>query len=115
MAKYLQGIITKIWRRFYREYTTSLRERMLYEKIKRANTDLEVNDIVIIEDDNVQRRVKWEKGRVDELIYGRDGVVRGAMLETITNGEKIIIRRSLQRLVPLEVTENSFDFWCPDD
>ena len=114
-ATYLQTLIEKIWKRFYHEYTTALRERMLYDKTKRSESKLKINDVVIIKDDKLLSRSKWKRGRVDELIIGRDGVVRGAMLETVTNGKNTKIRRSLQRSVPLEVTENSLSFWTPDD
>ena len=87
----------------------------MYDKTKRDGTELKMNDIVIIKDDKINPRIRWKKGRVTELIPGRDGIVRGAMLETITNGKKVVIRRALQRLVPLEVTENSFKYWCPGD
>ena len=66
---------------------------------------------MIIKDDDRKPRIKWKKGRVNELIYGRDGIVRGAMIKTITNGKAITIRRSLQRLIPLEVNESAIKFW----
>ena len=114
-SRYLKNLIDKVWRRFFKEYITSLRERIMYDRTKRDETELKLNDIVIIRDDKINPRISWKKGRVTELIHGRDGVVRGALLETITNGKKIVTRRALQRLIPLEVTENSFKYWCPGD
>ena len=46
-------------------------------------------------------------GRITELIQGRDGKVRAAKVEVPTELGKIILSRSLQHLIPLELKCNS--------
>ena len=51
-------------------------------------------------------RLSWQKGKVEKLIYGHDNLVRGADVRVYQDklGETIVIRRPLQLLVPLKVT-----------
>ena len=51
-------------------------------------------------------RLPWRKGKVEKLIYGDDNLVRGADVCVYHDnlGKTIVIRRPLQLLVPLEVT-----------
>ena len=51
-------------------------------------------------------RLSWQKGKVEKLIYGDDNLVRGADVCVYQDklGKTIVIRRPLQLLVPLEVT-----------
>ena len=48
-----------------------------------------------------------EAWTVKSLIKGRDNIVRGAVLTSSTNGKLIDISRPLQKLIPLEVCDNS--------
>ena len=102
--------IEQFWKRFYNEYTLALRERLLYDKTKRDNSNLAIGDVVVIKDDKRVPRTKWKHGRVESLLIGRDGIVRGAVLRTYQeNGKTILIKRALQRLIPLEITNNQLD------
>ena len=57
-----------------------------------------VGDVVIIHDDN-QPRGMWNLGRVEELLVGNDGEVRGAVLRMAGQGRKAKhLRRPVQRL-----------------
>ena len=58
---------------------------------------------MIIQDDNT-RRVQWKLGKVESLIEGKDGAVRGAVVLKITtkHGRSILLRRPIQKLYPLE-------------
>ena len=78
----------------------------MYDKTKRSNEKLVIGDVVVIKDDKINPRSKWKRGRVNQLLTGRDGVIRGAILDIYKNGVKTQIRGSLQRLVPLEVTND---------
>ena len=40
---------------------------------------------------------------MEEVIRGRDGVVRGAKVRVITKGKPVVINRPVQKLYPLEV------------
>ena len=82
----------------------------MYDKTKRDNSNLAIGDVVVIKDDKLVPRTKWKHGRVESLLIGRDGIVRGAVLRTYQeNGKTILIKRALQRLIPLEITNNQLD------
>ena len=49
------------------------------------------------------KRMEWKKGEVEELIYGHDSKVRGALLKVGQKGKVSYIKQPLQRIVPLEV------------
>ena len=48
-------------------------------------------------------RSRWKLGRVDRLIEGKDGVVRGAVLKVVTNDRVYTVERPLQKLCLLEL------------
>ena len=60
---------------------------------------LQVGDVTIIKSDE-RNRNKWKLGIVEELIAGRDGVVRVAKLRA----GKSHLERAVQHLYPLELT-----------
>ena len=60
---------------------------------------LQVGDVTIIKSDE-RNRNKWKLGIVEELIAGRDGVVRVAKL----GAGKSHLERAVQHLYPLELT-----------
>ena len=53
---------------------------MLYDKEKRAVPNVVVGDVVMIVAENV-KPVHWKKGRIIEVISGRDGMIRGVKLQ----------------------------------
>ena len=98
--KYLQTCKDRHWKRWKKEYLSSLRE---YHKITGSKTtSIAIGDIVLVQDDN-QPRNMWKLGRVTQVIQGRDGVIRGATLKTVTHGNIYEIDRPLQKLYPLEL------------
>ena len=94
-VKYIRLLLSHFWRRFYNEYTVAIRERMMYEKIKRSSDKLDIGDVVVIKDNTTTPRSKWKHGRVKSLIKGRDNIVRGAALTSPRNGKLIDISRPL--------------------
>ena len=42
--------------------------------------ELRSNDVVLIQDDKITLRTNWGRGKVEELIVGRDSKIRGAVL-----------------------------------
>ena len=101
-----------IQKRFSKEYLSELHQHHLYTRGK-GNYDefckLLLGDVVLIGDDSLKRNL-WKKGKVEKLIVGKDGKVRGALLK-VSLGEKVLfIQRPLQRLIPLEVlSENKLN------
>ena len=72
--------------------------------VQKKDPDIRIGDVVLIGDKKV-KRCKWKLGKVIELVKGRDGVVRGAVLET----EKERQSRPLQKLNTLEVRKQSIE------
>ena len=59
---------------------------------------------MIMKDDHMTHNW-WKLGRVIELIKGRDNQVRGARVQVMSTDKKTsILCRSIQHLVPIEVT-----------
>ena len=70
----------------------------------KAQCGLKIGDVVIIRDDKVKSRNSWRLGRVESLVIGQDGHVRGANLLTRSEeGRRTTMSRPIQKLIPLEV------------
>jgi hypothetical protein len=64
-----------------------------------ANDQLKHGEVVLIKDDKTPR-LNWRLARVDQLIPGRDGRVRSAILR-LSDGKHL--RRAIEHICPLEV------------
>ena len=95
-------MLNHFWRRWCKEYLSSLREYQRVTSGKRSSK-IQVNDIVIIYDENQPRHL-WRLGNVEKLITGDDGNSRGAEVKCGKTG--VTIRRPVNKLYPL-VTNNS--------
>ncbi|XP_046864650.1 uncharacterized protein LOC124459173 [Xenia sp. Carnegie-2017] len=82
--KHLSTILEHFWSRWKREYLTNLRE---FHKGK--------------------KRGEWKTGVIQELICGKDKVVRGARVCVMTNGRRQVLNRAIQHLYPVEVKDES--------
>ena len=80
------------------EYLTSLRE--YHRTTGKNDKSVRVGDIVLVHNDS--NRIKWKLAIVRELISGRDGLVRSAVIKT----ENGITNRPIVKLFPLEVRNN---------
>ena len=101
--RHLLGQFTRRWRI---EYLTSLREQVAKgSSVRDANAKLKVGDIVILKNDSVARAF-WKLAKVEELLPGRDGTVRSAVITvprgTSSNSNQRL-RRPIQHLIPTEV------------
>ena len=92
---YCQSILNDFWKRWRREYLTSLRERMTL--CKNSNNLIKPGQIVLIHDDCP--RVSWKMGKISELLPSDDNVVRSVSLIT----QKGVLYRPVNKLYPLEV------------
>ena len=59
-------------------------------------------DVVLIYDAN-EKRGFWKPGIVQDIIVGKDGVVRGASVRKMGRGKPETLNRPLQKLFPLEI------------
>ena len=104
--KYLLTIIEHYWNRFRHVYFFELRQQHLYRKPKDANNEMKltVGDTVLICDDKKVPRSLWSMGRIEKLIRGNDGKIRGVDLKVMSKGGKASqISRPLQKIIPFEI------------
>ena len=79
---------------------TDLRE---FHKLKGTiPAQISIGDVVLIYEENAKRGF-WKTGIVQDIIVGKDGVVRGASVRKIGSGKPEILNRPLQKLFPLEI------------
>ena len=97
---YLTRILSLFWNRWKKEYLVGLREAHKSGKHKSSNIDK--GDVVLVQDENMKRGM-WKIAIVEDLIVGKDDVVRGAKVRKAGRGKPDFICRPLQRLYPLEI------------
>lgn len=83
------AIAQDFWRRWSKEYLTSLQGKT---KWKTKGTNLSIDDIVPIQDNNLPP-LKWELGKVIETYVGKDGNVRVVTLKTLNGTLKQAINK----------------------
>lgn len=97
------GQFTCRWRN---EYLTSLREQAAKgSKTSNVNAKFKVGDIIILKNDSVPRAF-WKLARVEELLNGRVGFVRTAIVSVLRGtscNSNQRLRRPIQHLIPTEV------------
>ncbi|XP_046857689.1 LOW QUALITY PROTEIN: uncharacterized protein LOC124451107 [Xenia sp. Carnegie-2017] len=93
-----EGYCKKRWRK---EYLVDLRE---FHKQDKDNTNRAVQrgDVITVYEDNVKRG-SWKTGVIEELVVGKDGVVRGAKVRLVRNGKVVHLNRLVQKLFPTEL------------
>ena len=96
-ARLQTAVLTDFKKRWRHEYLTSLRE---HHKASGENQQtVRKGDVVIVHDDNP--RATWKMAVVDELLVGKDKLVRAANIRTSTG----ITSRPITKLYPIEVNE----------
>jgi len=102
---YLSRKLTHFWNRWSKEYLVDLRE---FHKIKDAKVSkIAKGDVVLVQEENMKRGC-WKTGVIEELIKGRDGVVRGAKVRRAGRKNETI-NRSVLKLIPLEIACSGYD------
>lgn len=74
----VQRIVRDFWRRWNKEYLTSLQDRSKWNSEK---SNLDIDDIVLIQDNNMPP-MKWKLGREIRTHAGTDNKVRVVSLKT---------------------------------
>ena len=98
----LDTMLNHFWNRWRKEYVTSLRDTLNTAKQKHS-TQIDEGDVVIIYD-NKQPRHLWKIGKIDKIIDGRDGRIRGAEVKVGKSG--YTITRPVNRLYPIVKAAN---------
>ena len=109
-ARCVQRTIQLFWGKCY---LAELREHHMYQNKRNTRSDdklFNVNDVVLVKGDILTPRNSWRIVRVDSLVVGRDGNVRGGVLSAVSkNGKRTkLTRPKLQKLIPLEVNSSYF-------
>lgn len=76
----LQQMTQHLWDRWHEEYLTTLINRTKWLTEKR---NFQVGDLVVVKEDNVPP-MRWKLGRVQEVLPGKDELVRSVVIRTAT-------------------------------
>ena len=104
-VKYIGAVLQYFYNRFYVEYSAAHRERSLYSKTKTSDQLLTKNDIVVIREAKSVPRLLWEKRKIGNFLYGKDGYVRSVLVKLQNNKRYkfTFVNRPGPKIVPLEV------------
>ena len=93
----LETMLAHFWKRWRKEYVTSLREqqRTLFKGHSRK---IQTGDVVIVFDEKCPRHL-WRTGKVEKLLESSDGEVRAA--EVKLGRTNMLIKRPVNKLYPL--------------
>ena len=105
--KHLDLVLKHFWNRWRREYLSELREHHLGKKTTQSRV-IKQGDVVCVHEDRLPRQ-RWRLGTVQELIHGRDNLVRAAVVRLVSEGRTTEIKRPVQRLYPVEVSNGGRD------
>ena len=104
--RYHRTLLKQFAKQWRSEYLTSLLETARATSGAESRV-VDVGDMVILKSDQTSRSF-WKVAKVEELIPGKDDVVRSARVCIINDGGKrTILRRPVQHLIPLEVRSQS--------
>ncbi|XP_065065262.1 uncharacterized protein LOC135691349 isoform X2 [Rhopilema esculentum] len=94
---HLTRLLNHFWNRWKKEYLVNLRES--HKMVSNKQQVIRTGDIVLVQDDNLKRG-EWKVAKVEELIAGKDGHVRGAKVRRVGKGKYEILNRPIQKLYP---------------
>ena len=101
--KHLTVMLDHFWKRWKLEYLVELREMHRYaQKPTTPHVPVSVGDVVLVYDED-HPRIFWKLAKVEGLIKGSDGVVRGAKVRVRSANGFTVLKRPVQHLFPLEV------------
>ena len=102
LAAHMKLVLENYSKCFETEYTLALQEQHFYVNTRNGSYKRELTgDIVLIKED-LLARMSWRKGKVINVIKGRDNLIKGVELEVYQpNLNKIVtINRPFQHTVP---------------
>ena len=117
-VKHLNNILNHFWNRWRREYLSELRE--VHSNIAKnhpkgvGRSQIAIGDIVIIHDDQLPRGL-WKLGKIQEVMRGKDGPIRGAVVKVARRDRQhLYLKRPIQLLYPLEIPRQQSDLQASD-
>ena len=109
-VQHLNQVLNHFWKRWRSEYLSCLREvHALASRKQKNNTNspVSVGEVVIVRDEQLPCGL-WKLGIVQEVLKGRDGLVRAAIIKISSpNRPCSILKRPVQFLYPLEISSAS--------
>ena len=93
----VQYLADLFWRRWIKEYLPALQQR---NKCTDPEPNLEVNDIVIVTDETMPRKM-WPVGRILSVFPGDDGLVTSVRVKTAMS----TLTRPVSKLCLLEAVD----------
>lgn len=87
---HLQQMTQYFWERWHEEYVTGLINRSKW-RVEQRN--FKVGDLVIIREDNVPP-LRWKLGKIEEVIEGKDKLVRSVVIRTKTG----VVKRPIVKI-----------------
>ena len=100
---YLSRVLDHSWERWKKDYLSELRNSHRHTPNKHPADPINIGNIVIVQETD-QPRGFWRLAKIEDLITGSDGQVRGARILTRTVGNRLnYLQRPAQLLYPLEV------------
>ena len=97
---HLSTVMDHFWRRWKKDY---LRNSHRHTSNKHPADPVAIGDVVVVQESD-QPRGFWKLAKVENLITGSDGLVRGVRIRTQTAGNRpTYLQRPVQLLYPLEV------------
>ena len=100
-ARHLSMTMQHFWKRWRGEYLLQLRE-CHRQGVKGNSQSLKQGDIVLVHNEAHPRGL-WKIAKIERLLEGADGQVRGAEIRVSSKSSNKILRRPLNRLYPLEI------------
>ena len=93
-ATYLKTLLQQFWQRWKSDYLSELREHHRYICKKSSSTSpaVQFGDVVCAKEDNIKRNM-WKLGKVEELIIGKNSVVKGAVIRISRSGQLSVLLR----------------------
>ena len=103
---FLKKKLSHFWSRWKKEYLVNLRE---YHRMNKHTPNIvEKGEVVLVHEDGA-KKLTWKMGVIKDLITGRDGEIRGVTIQVICKGKPLILRRPIQRVYPLEISNTVRD------
>lgn len=108
-ARYLNRTLDRFWTRWRKEYLLELREAHRYHRGSTNPTQVSVGDVVVVHSAD-QPRAFWKLGQIKEVLPGRDGEIRGAVVRVASKGRQAsTLHRPVSLLYPIEMSLRSQD------
>ena len=103
-VKHLNIILSHFWKRWRQEYLSELRDaHRSSSKEHTGDRSPNVGDVVVHDDNHP--RLMWKLGKVEGLLEGHDGIVRGALVRVDSRTGSVVLKRPVQLLYPLEICD----------